>query len=102
MDSHYILANNSSRATGPVVTIFYVEPPGAKGTKICSKGPGQMTNMAALPICGLNLLKSSHREPIVVCDMDIQSSSTALNLSGQGHLVKVTWVEYFYVRSLIN
>ena len=29
------------------------------GNKICSNGPGHMTNMAVIPICDKNLKKSS-------------------------------------------
>ena len=41
---------NITEATGPVVTKFNVELSGAEGTKICSKGPDCMTNMAAMPV----------------------------------------------------
>ena len=34
------ISNISSDAIGPVVTKFNVEPFGAKGTIICSNGPG--------------------------------------------------------------
>ena len=33
------------------------------GTKVCSNGPGHMTKVAALPIYGKNLKKSSSPEP---------------------------------------
>ena len=42
------VSNTCSEATRPVVTKFYIEPSGAEGTKICSNGPGHMTNMAAM------------------------------------------------------
>ena len=32
------------------------------GTKVCSNGPGYMTKMAAMPIYGKNLKKSSSSE----------------------------------------
>ena len=35
------------------------------GTKVCSNGPGHMTKMAAMPIYGKNLKKSSSLEPKV-------------------------------------
>ena len=38
---------------------FYVEPPWEGGTKVCINGPGHMTKMAAIPIYGKNLKKSS-------------------------------------------
>ena len=40
-----------------------MESPWAGGTKVCSKGPGHMTKMAAMPIYGKNLKKSSSLEP---------------------------------------
>ena len=54
----------SSETAGPIVTKFHIEPPGTLGTKSCSNGPGHMTNMAAMPIYGKNLKKSSSPEPI--------------------------------------
>ena len=33
----------SSATTGPIVTIFHIEPPGLLGTKSCSNGLGHMT-----------------------------------------------------------
>ena len=38
---------------------FHMEPPWDGGTKICSNGPGHMTNMATITIYGKNLKKSS-------------------------------------------
>ena len=34
---------------------FHVEPPWDGGTKVCSNGPGHMTNMAVMPIYSKNL-----------------------------------------------
>ena len=39
-----------SKATGPVVTKFYVVPPGDKGTKVCSNRSSHMANIATMPI----------------------------------------------------
>ena len=39
----------SSKATGPVVTKFHIQPPRAEG-KNCSKSPGHMTNKGAMPV----------------------------------------------------
>ena len=49
----------SSETARPIKAIFYVEPPWAGGTKVCINGPGHMTKMAAMPIYGKNLKKSS-------------------------------------------
>ena len=38
---------------------FHMEPPWDGETKICSNGPGHMTNMATITIYGKNLKKSS-------------------------------------------
>ena len=43
----------------PIEAKFHVEPPWDGGTKVCSNGPGDMTNMATIPIYNKNLKKSS-------------------------------------------
>ena len=58
------ISNNfSSETTGPIATKFHIQPPGPFGKKRCSIGLGHMTNMAAMPIYGKNLKKSSSPEP---------------------------------------
>ena len=52
-------SNISSETTGPIEAKFHMEPPRVRGTKVCSKGPGHMTKMGAMPIYGKNLNKSS-------------------------------------------
>ena len=53
-DSHF--SNFYSLETArPIETKFHVEFPWDGGMKICSNGPGHMTNMAAMPIYGKNL-----------------------------------------------
>ena len=54
----------SSETTGPIATKFHIQPPGPLGKKNCSNGLGHMTNMAAMPIYGKNLKKSTSPEPI--------------------------------------
>ena len=56
----------SSETAWPIMAKFYVEPPWEGGTKRCINGPGHMTKMAATPIYGKNLLKSSSPEPEVL------------------------------------
>ena len=56
----------SSETAWPIKAKFYVEPPWEGGTKVCINGPGHMTKMAAMPIYGKNLKKSSSREPEVL------------------------------------
>ena len=53
----------SSETTGPIEAKFHVEPPWDGVTKVCSNGPGHMTKLAAMPIYGKNLKKSSSPEP---------------------------------------
>ena len=54
----------SSETTGPIATKFHIQPPGPLGKKSCSNGLGHMTNMAAMPIYGKNLKKSSSPESL--------------------------------------
>ena len=53
----------SSETAWPIKAKFYVKPPWEGGTKVCINGPGHMTKMAAMPIYGKNLQKSSSPEP---------------------------------------
>ena len=53
----------SSETIGPIEAKFHVEPSWVGGTKVCSNSPGHMTKMAAMPIYGKNLKKSSSPEP---------------------------------------
>ena len=53
----------SSETTGPIEAKFHMKPPWDGGTKVCSNGLGRMTKIAALPIYGKNLKKSSSPEP---------------------------------------
>ena len=54
----------SSETTGPIATKFHIQPPGPLGKENCSNGLGHMTSMAAMPIYGKNLKKSSSPEPL--------------------------------------
>ena len=56
----------SSETAWPIIAKFYVEPPWEGGTKVCINGLGHMTKMAAMPIYGKNLKKSSSPEPVVL------------------------------------
>ena len=51
-----------SETAGPIKAKFYVEPPWVGGTKFCSRHLGHMTKMAATPIYGKNIQKSSSPE----------------------------------------
>ena len=56
----------SSETAWPIKAKFYMEPPWEGGTKGYINGPGNMTKMAAMPIYGKNLKKSSSPEPNVL------------------------------------
>ena len=56
----------SSENAWPIKAKFYVEPPWKGGTKVYINGSGHMTKMAAMPIYGKNLKKSSSPEPEVL------------------------------------
>ena len=53
----------SSETAWQIKAKFYVEPPWEGGTTVCINGQGHMTKMAAMPIYGKNLKKSSSPEP---------------------------------------
>ena len=56
----------SSETTWPIIAKFYMEPPWEGEMKGYINGPGHMTKMAAMPIYGKNLQKSSSPEPDVL------------------------------------
>ena len=56
----------SSETAWPIKAKFYMEPPWEGGTHVYIYGPGHMTKMAAMPIYGKNLKKSSSPEPEVL------------------------------------
>ena len=56
-------SNISSETAGLIKAKFHMEPPWDGGTKVCTNGLGHMTKIAALPIYGKNLKKSSSPEP---------------------------------------
>ena len=53
----------SSETAWPIKAKFYLEPPWEGGTKVYINDPGHMTKMAATPIYGKPLQKSSSPEP---------------------------------------
>ena len=59
----YSLNIFSSETTGPIKVKFHMELLWDGGTKVCSYSPGHMTKIAAMPIYGKNLKKSSSLEP---------------------------------------
>ena len=56
-------SNDISETAGPVETKLHAEPPWGWGTKVCSLCVDHMTKVAAMPIYGKNLCKSSSQEP---------------------------------------
>ena len=61
-----------------------MEPPWEGGTKVYINGPGHMTKMAAMPIYGKNLKKSSP-EPEV---LDLETWNVALGTQALRSLYK--------------
>ena len=55
----YSLNIFSSETAWPIKIKFHMELPWDEGTKVYSNGPGHITKMAATPIYGKNLKKSS-------------------------------------------
>ena len=55
----YLLKIFFSETAWPIKAKFYVEPPWEGVTKVYINRPGHMTKMAAMPIYGKNLKKSS-------------------------------------------
>ena len=53
----------SSETTGPISIKFHMQPLDRGGKKVCIFRLGHMTKMAAMPIYGKNLKKSSSPEP---------------------------------------
>ena len=81
----------SLETTRPIEGKFLVEPPWDWRTNICSNGPGHMTNMAAIPIYGKNLKKSS-LEPkgrwswMLVCSIGCSSTNKFIQMLNLGWL----------------
>ena len=53
-----------SETAKPISFKFHMQPPSKGGKKICIYHLGHMTKMAAMPIYGKNLIKSSCPEPL--------------------------------------
>ena len=53
----------SSETTGPIKVKCHMELLWGGRTKVCSNVPGHLTKVAAMPIYGKNLKKSSSLEP---------------------------------------
>ena len=69
--SDLTFANFFSLETAKLIEAkFHVKPPWDGITKICSNGPGHMTNMATMPIYGKNLKKSSSLKNKKADDID--------------------------------
>ena len=83
-------SNISFQTTGPIEAKIHVKPPYNRGMKVRSKGPGHMTKMAAMPIYGKNLKKSSSSEPKgiwpwnVVCSIGFSSTTKFVQIMTLG------------------
>ena len=58
--------SSALKTAWPIKAKFYVEPPWEEGRKVYINPLGHMTQMAAIPIYGKNLKKSSSPEPDVL------------------------------------
>ena len=56
----------------PIEAKFHVELPCDGKTKVSSNGPGHMTNMATMVICGKNLKKSSGTKTLMTLKVGMQ------------------------------
>ena len=89
----------SSETTGPIKVKFHMELLWGGGTKVCSNGPGHMTEMAPMPIYGKNHKKSSSLEPKgrwpwnLVCIIGCSSTTKF------AQMVTLGWPWHFTVRS---
>ena len=87
----------SSETTGPIKDKFHIELLWDRGMKFCSNGPGHMTKMAAMPIYGKNLKKSSSLEPegpwpwILVCIIGGLSTTKFAQMMTLGWLWPILW-----------
>ena len=63
-----------------------MEPPWDGGTKVRSTGPGHMTKIAAMPICGKNLKKSVCVYVCVSTFSNISSSETTVPIKVKFHM----------------
>ena len=62
-----------------------MEPPWDRGTKDCSNDPGHMIKMAAMPIYGKNLTKSSSLEPkVFVCSIGCTGTTKFIQMMTLG------------------
>ena len=93
----YTLNIFSSETTGPITVKFQMELLWDGGTKVCSNGPGHMTKMAAMPIFGKNLKKSSSLEPkglwpwILVCIIRCSSTNRFAQMMVLGWPCPILW-----------
>ena len=82
--------NISSETTGSIEVKFHMESPWNGGMKVCSNSPGHMTKMAAMPIYGKNLKKSSSPEPKgwwpwnIVCSIGCSSTTKFVQMMTLG------------------
>ena len=61
-------SNIFSETTGPIETKFHVDPPWDGDMKVCSNGPGHMTNMTVMPIYG----KTSRTKRLITLKLVMQ------------------------------
>ena len=67
-----IFSNISDETTEPIETKFHMKPPWDGETKICSNGPGHMTQMASMPIYGKHFKIISGTKRPITLKLDMQ------------------------------
>ena len=70
-----------SKTAEPIKAKFHMEPQWDGGTKVCSRGLGHITKMAATPVYGKTLQKSSSPEPKDQCPCGLVYGIGTLGLS---------------------
>ena len=67
-----IFSNISSETNEPIEAKFHMKPPWDGETKVCSNGPGHMTQMATMPIYGKHLKIISGTKRPITLKLDMQ------------------------------
>ena len=88
--------NICSETTGPIKVKFHMEPPWQGETKVCWTVPGHTTKMAAMPIYGKNLKKSSSSEPNGQWPWNLVCCMGCLSTTKFVQLMTLDWPWLFY------
>ena len=95
-DSIY-LTSCSSIITRPIEAKFHVEPPWNGGTKAASNGPGHMTQVATVHICGKSLLMGDLETSVCTIEYYQICSNDAPGLTLTCFMARSNLVPYAFV-----